>query len=31
MEFDDVEVEAEPGALIFHRNGQEGRYVRQPR
>ena len=31
MEFDDVEVEAEPGALIFRRGGQEGRYVRQPR
>ncbi|MEA3000671.1 MAG: hypothetical protein QOK17_2504 [Sphingomonadales bacterium] len=31
MEFDDVEVEAEPGALIFRRAGQQGRYVRQPR
>jgi len=31
MEFDDVEVEAQPGALVFRRGGQEGRYVRQPR
>ena len=31
MEFDDVEVEAVPGALIFRRGGQEGRYVRQAR
>jgi hypothetical protein len=31
MEFDDVEVEAEPGALVFRRGGQEGRYVRQAR
>jgi hypothetical protein len=31
MEFDDVEVEAQPGALVFRRGGQEGRYVRQSR